>query len=507
MTSIAEKIVDSDYRRIASFIEAETGLIFPESKKRFLLKVVCDASRNLGYPNPSVLIGQIGNKKLSRQALDTLIAHLTVGETYFFRDKAFFQVLKDDIFRGLIYHPRRPDKSIRVWSAGCASGEEPYSIAMLMEEMSYRISGIPMTIIGSDINPFFLEKARKGLYTHWSFRETPKTILNRYFEKKDENHFEIKPGIREMVRFVRLNLAKEKDYGMVLRFNDPFDLVICRNVLMYFSPSIRQKVVDKLIRILDRNGWLVVGPAETAFIDSPEMTPVRFKNTIFFRKGPPRRTERNYIEPIQPGYNQHQALARRTPAGLPASISPPVVPFRRKTDRVTKKDSLEILKEAQAAYNKGDYRNSSSLLLELVKRDASRNDDLLIATSGMLLLVRSYANMGEMDEASFWCKEALKAEPLNPEAHFLSAIIAQEEGRMEEAAQALKRAIYLDPDFIMAHFSLALQMKNTGRAKAAEKYLSTVKSLLAEMDPEQTVPFSEGLTAKRLSEMVTRLLA
>lgn len=165
-----EKMIES----LSRLISALTGLHFPENKYNALTRGILAVTRDLGMDIED-FIHSLSNP--SKKIIDALTSRLTVGETYFLRDKNFFQILQDHILRGIITHPKRNNKRIIFWSAGCATGEEPYSIAILINEMRTALKTWDITIIGSDINPEALEKARKGVYSTWSMREDRKSVV------------------------------------------------------------------------------------------------------------------------------------------------------------------------------------------------------------------------------------------------------------------------------------------------------------------------------------------
>lgn len=472
-----------------------TGLHFPAKKRRALHKGIAAAAGETGFASSNELALSLISTPPSTAVLNALVKHLTIGETFFFRDKHLFQILKDDILRGLYQQPRRGDKSIRIWSAGCATGEEPYSIAILMDQMEYWFRDWDITILGTDVNPDFLAKARKGIYSRWSFRDTPDDILNQYFQSIDGNTFELIPRIRQMVRFEPLNFVSN-DHLSLRHRTGPMDLILCRNVMMYFDIGVRNAVIHKLNHLLIDDGWLVVGPAETGFISVAGLTPVRFPNAVLYRKGPPRgnnspldAAQTRSRHPIRPAENpEHQAGSQHQ--------------NRRKTDTgmVAKTATNRFYEDALESYEKGRYRAAIRILTPVLTDRTARPARFLMLTESMALMARCHANLGELTDAEYWCRSAISNEKLNPAHHYLLATVYQEADRTAEAVRAAKQSLYLDPQFVMGHFILGVLMQQSGRKAEAKKHFQNALNLLNPVGNDEPVPHSEGMTAGRLKQ-------
>jgi len=476
---------------LGRFIATHTGLHFPPKKRRTMLKGVSAAAEAMGAGNMTDFIVNLLNAPPSREALDTLVKYLTIGETFFLRDKPLFQILRDDIFRGILQNPRHTEKKIRIWSAGCSTGEEPYSVAILIDQMENQFRGWEITILGTDLNPHSLEKARAGQFTRWSFRDTPDDILTRYFTPADAATFEIVPVIRNRVRFTQLNFAAD-DYGRLLSGAGPMDIILCRNVLMYFDAPVRDAVISRLNRMLIDNGWLIVGPAESGFVNEPGLTPVRFPNAVLHRKGPPRQEEREGSSDFW-----------RVPEKISRDHSRP---SRRKSDTVYKKPpETDHFQEALSAFNNGNYRRTIRILEALIESSSANAERFLLIAGSQVLTARAYANLGELREAEHWCRAAINHEKLNPAHYYLLATIYQEDGRQPEAIKAVKQALYLDPEFVMGHFTLGVLMQQAGRMADARKHLHNAVALLQTMGDDDAVPHSDGITAGRLRQTAQQM--
>src|SRR3990170_1598225 len=213
-----------------------------------------------------------------------LASHLTVGETYFFRDHALFEALEKQILPSLIAARRAQGLlQLRLWSAGCATGEEPYSLAILLDRLLPDRSRWALTILATDINLEALHVAQRGVYRQWSFRNTPEWVRTRYFHHRDGETFEAAPDIRQTVVFAPLNL-NDGSYPSVVTNTVAMDLIFCRNVLMYFTPQAQRASVARLQGALVTGGWLVVSPAEASAALLRPLVPVQCSGAILYHK-------------------------------------------------------------------------------------------------------------------------------------------------------------------------------------------------------------------------------
>ncbi|MCL5668881.1 MAG: chemotaxis protein CheR, partial [Gammaproteobacteria bacterium] len=195
--------------RLSELLEAQIGLHFPGERWRDLERGIAAAARELGFPEVEACARRLLSAPLTHRQIEILASHLTVGETSFFRDRKSFEALEQYVLPPLIRSRRDSERRLRIWSAGCSTGEEPYSIAMVLDRLLPDHEQWNITILATDINPQSLRKAVEGAYGEWSFRDTPDWIRERYFKKARPGRFEIHPRIRKMVTFSYLNLADD----------------------------------------------------------------------------------------------------------------------------------------------------------------------------------------------------------------------------------------------------------------------------------------------------------
>ena len=190
-------------------ILASLGLNFSENHEKDLIRKAGFAAKEFGYPNTEQFVEWLLNSTLTEQQTGTLASYLTIGETYFLREKKSFDFLEQIYLPGLIYKRFGSDRRLRIWCAGCSTGEEAYSLAIEVLQSVPDIQHWDISIMATDINPMFLEKAKKGIYTKWSFRNNAESSIGKYFTKTGPNEYHILPMIKRMVNFTSLNLAED----------------------------------------------------------------------------------------------------------------------------------------------------------------------------------------------------------------------------------------------------------------------------------------------------------
>jgi chemotaxis protein methyltransferase CheR len=430
--------------QLSEFVASRVGLHFPEAKWSDLEAGLVSASREKGMVNEGAYAQWLLSTSLSRHEVETLASHLTVGETYFFREKGSFDALEQQVLPELIRNRRAAGRRLRIWSAACCTGEEAYSVAMLLDRILPDISDWNITILATDINPNFLEKATAGIYREWSFRAIPPGIRDSYFSPVGEGSMRIAERIRQMVTFSFLNLA-EDEYPSLVNNTNAMDVVLCRNVLMYFTPQKAARVVAGLHEALIDNGWLLVAPSEGSQILYGQFALFGFPDATFYRK---------------------------------TAVAPP---------------SLDVsgvaLDEPMPPFMAGRHDETPRI-------PATRERVSPLLTAQML------ANRGELPEARAWCDRAILSDALNPAHRFLLAMIVQEQGDLDEAAKYLRQALYLDAGFVMAHFALGNLAMRLGKPRQSRKHFGNVLGLLEGLEPDTPVPEAGGLTAGRISEMI-----
>ena len=494
MIAMATAIPDSLLRQFSGFLATRMGLHFPPPRWPDMLRGLERAAPEFGLPGPEACMRLLMASPLKRPQVETLARHLTVGETYFYREPAVFAALECDVLPPLITARRATSRHLRIWSAGCCTGEEPYSLAILLSRLIPDIEQWNVTLLATDINPHFLAGAVRGEYREWSFRGAPTWLREGYFDLSRAGNYVIQPRLRRLVSFDYLNLVDDI-YPSLANGTNGMDIVLCRNVLMYFEADAMRAVVDKLRRSLSEGGWLVVSSTEAGTALLSGFTTVEFADACLYRKGVDRL--------------DWQPMARQElPAPLPDRIEVPTsipqiavpgaaqIAMAHPTNEPRSESAAagEFYSQALACYAQGAYAQVAELMAGALDTDAQ----------GLALAARARANLGQLDEACRLCEAAVAADKGRPDLRYLLATVLMEQGQVEAAATTLKQALYLDQDFVIAHFALGNLYRRQGRAAEAARHFANARQLLAGYPPGTLLPEAEGLAAGRLLDIIDR---
>ncbi|MEO5351646.1 MAG: hypothetical protein H7835_00285 [Magnetococcus sp. XQGC-1] len=427
--------------------------------------------------------------------MELLAKQLTIGETYFFRDEKNFQLLGNEILPAL-YQANK--ERITLWSAGCSSGEEPYTMAMTVD-MAPPTSG-EVKIVASDINPIALEKAQLGQYTDWSFRNPPPGIREKYFTRASPNKLQIVRAMQEKVLFLQVNLVADL-YPPPLERPGSVDVLFCRNVLMYFTQEKRNFIVNKFSQLLADGGWFFVSPSEAALIQHPALTCDRSTEPNLFRKRLSPLPIRSVLpvppRPLSPRstlLKQVQEHKKHAPAPKREPHAPRPLPAQHEgmVERAGKLFKAHRLTEAAALLT--DY------LAGCKPAAVGEGDGSLQAA--ILLLAKIQANLGNLEQAEQGYRRAIALDRLQADHYYHLAIILLEKGDSVEAAALLEKALFLQPELVVAHLQLATLLPDKKRAR---KHARNVLDLLAKLPADAVVPLSDGLTASAIIQMARQI--
>jgi chemotaxis protein methyltransferase CheR len=268
---------------LSGFIKTKMGLYFPQKKFSELSYKLIDIYKEFGFKNINDFIDNILEDKNTKKSIDALASKLTIGETYFWRDRELFRILEYSLLPEMIEKKSAGNKSIRIWSAGCSTGEEPYSIAILFNRLIPDLSDWRITITATDINHEFLNKASRGRYSEWSFHSAPNWLKGDYFTKNGGREYLLADSIRRMVKFSYLNLFDDA-YPSLSNNTNANDIIFCRNVLMYFDTNDIREISDRLYNCLVDGGLLITSDSETFHYLSPRFKHIHHKGVSIYQK-------------------------------------------------------------------------------------------------------------------------------------------------------------------------------------------------------------------------------
>jgi chemotaxis protein methyltransferase CheR len=492
----------------ARFLAREIGLHFCAERLPELGAKMASLAQEEGFSDPNAYLCRLMSGALAPEQVDKLARTLTIGETYFLRDPKSYQILEEQLLPALIAARRKTDRTLRIWSAGCSSGEEPYSLAILLSRALPDIADWRISLLGTDLNPQALERARAGVYGQWSFRNAPDWLMG-YFRRREDGSFEILPQIRELVRFSQLNLADERAAARC-EGTDRLDIIFCRNVMLYFDTAQIEKTMAIFHACLRDQGWLFVGPTEIDHSNFQGFSCRQYEGAFVLSKGAeePQQSRSLWCESLL--YEEEAAApVKDRAAELP--IEPPPAPALAKSaalapsapgDEPTaapRSSTRTGYAEVLAKYEAGHYQQAVELALGC--HDAGEEQGEVWA-----LGARALANLGQFDEAQRCCEKAIACDRLSAHNHYLLSIILEQQGDLTGAASSLKHALYIDHDYLLAYFALGNLSRQCGDLKEAQRNFANALRLLERRDPREVLQEAEGMTAGRLAEMIRALV-
>ncbi|MDD5035087.1 MAG: hypothetical protein PHE55_10040 [Methylococcaceae bacterium] len=444
-------IEDELLTRIKALISAQTGLRVREQDDEALRRIIGQRMQSLKLSSPKEYCQFLAADTNGKQEQEALTILLTPGETYFFRDAGQFALLKDEILPELIER-RQSKRSLRIWSAACSSGEEAYSLAMLLDELMADVSQWDILLLGSDINPQAIARAKRGIYTEWSFRRLDEESRHQYFHRRDET-WELDRRIRDRVKFRTGNLLADQfpDFGTGLY---EMDLILCRNVFIYLTPAVVSAITDKLTETLAEGGYLITSHGELHAHPLEKLRSRVFPQSIVYQK---------VSTPPPPSILVPAHAARDT-------VKPPPEPRPARPAPMPRLPSTEM--KDRSAELQNAWR---------------------------------YANQGQRELALKCCSEMIAKNPLDAEPYYLSALLAQENGNIAEAKSLLKKVIYLDPFLIAAYLELGDYYERENNSTMARKMRTTAFDLLKALPQDEPVKLFGTATAREIRQSVEPL--
>lgn len=422
--------------RLKRAVVEKTGHHYYVDKDKLLLERVNERMRARGITSLNRYLEILdADAGLEWRALEDAI---TIGETYFFRYPDHFHALRTQVLPDLI--ARRADtRTLRIWSIGCANGAEPYSLAILLREvLGDQVDTWRIALVAGDISEKALSAARNARYGAWALRTMPPEDRAKYFHR-DGSAWVLKREYRAMVRFERQNILDLLSRTAPIEWSG-FDLILCRNVLIYFSPQQALEIMEALKRRLTPEGTLVLGHAEAILAANPGLLETQALPSEF-----------------------GQALAPAA-APLPAvapSYFPPAVP---------------------------------PLPLFMAPRPL-REPVAGLPDAEEIGQVQLLADAGAYEQAERLCRDLIARDPTSARLHYYDAVLRQVSDDPAGAEAALKRALYLDRGFTLAHHRLGMLMLGAGRTQEARRSLMTAARLAEDAPASTPLPEGQGVSA------------
>jgi chemotaxis protein methyltransferase CheR len=478
----------SSFQAVTSVIHEGTGLVFPAYRQAELQQALERALPK--DPDPDRLRRLLQSDGDAREAL---VAELTVGETYFLRDENQFALVRQLLPE---LAATRSPLPVRVWCAGCASGEEPYSVAILAEQLGL---GDRVTVLGTDLSRARLAQARRAIYRPWSMRGVDPAVTDRFFDARGSS-FHLRPHIRDRVEFRYLNLAEDRFPSLTAGIWG-MDLVLCRNVLIYFDRPTIERVARRLVDTLGEDGWLLLGASDPPIGDLIDVDVALTRHGLAYRQprggtstpaalAPPA-SDADVIPIVEPTAGHTDALPETAEDVLAAPAAPTSSVDVAARDRAASVPPDEL----EAAYAARAYDRAEAIARQMLERDPSE-------PRLWIVLIRALANRGCLADAAKSADAALERHRDSAELLYLHAVLLSQSARHAEAAAAARRALYLERDLIVAHVALGNARGRLGDAEGAARAFRNADALLARLPVDAAVPAADGQPVQRLRQIV-----
>jgi chemotaxis protein methyltransferase CheR len=505
-------------------LEAEFGLVFDEGRKEQVQEALLARLTDLQLTGPEYLKRLAGDRSEREKAA----ALLTVPESYFFRHIDQLRVFTDVVLPERLSATGQ-NRALRILSLGCANGEEPYTLSMLLAEHTHALNGRDVAIRACDLDAEALRRARRGTYTNWALRATPQSYRSRYFTAVG-NRYRLIDSVRQSVHFECCNALKlcraEADANI--------DIVFFRNVLIYFSPEAIRVAINGVARMLAPGGFLFLGPAETLRGISSEFDLCHTQEAFYYRRksspGEVIRMARSAPErkAVEPDPVIEETLAEIPTNGAQLAPFPDSLlstawmeEIERSSQRVRGLDAARLSAHGRprsAVPAAGVHHSSTESLqhfLSLLTQE--RYADILVEIEALPILVRkdadiellkalAHLNRREIRKAQDVCREMVVRDSMNASGHYILALCSEHTGDLLDSAEHDQIAIYLDPTFAMPHLHLALLARKRDDQYMARREFENANLLLARESASRLVMFGGGFSRDALRNLCRREL-
>lgn len=447
----------------------------------------------------------------SQREWKLLANRFRVGESYFLRDSGQMDLLAQEIFPELLQR-NRIQRSLCIMSAGCSSGEEAYSLAILLDRLVPANESWDIEILGVDIDEHALDVARAGYYTEWSFRRIPDSIRNAYFEQEG-SRWRIHSRIQANVRFMRLNMVKDlaPALGTLIA---PLDFILCRNVFIYFGTDTIKSLTDIFAHALNPDGYLMTGHGELRGIKHPLLQLRSFATSVVYQRLMPGKLS---IENSDISRNALQDIPRvklpKTIKSQPLRLSHPVKPIgsTNKPTKILTRPHPHPPRQPLKPKSNPDISELRTLFLQakyaqVVTSSAALLKQFPEELEIWQLAAQAHANLGQYAEAESCCNRLLKIDVFHAPAYFLLAHIALENGDEQQRRVLLKKALYLDHTFVAPQLELAEIFSREGDTERANKMHLAVLRVLESLPEDAAVDMLDGWKVQDLLAQMRELL-
>ena len=459
---MATSLTPAALMRAAALIENRIGIAVQTS----LYGVLDDVLLTLANGDVNAYLDELESGKETDKLWQKLVDALTIGETYFLRDEEHFHLLRTHVLPELIEtHRQQENLTLSIMSVGCATGEEPYSLAITLYELLPDIKNWTVQLIGVDLNSRALHTARRGVYRKWAFRHTDLDFQRSYFDPVPTG-LQIKPFIQRLVTFQHTNIFASRSLPNC-------DLILCRNVLLYFSNKYKRLAETSFYDTLAPGGWLLLARSESIH-EQPKRWIINNYADASIHKKP--------VRPIKPGTGILYSPKQQT--GMLRTIS---------TDK-------DIYQDAVLSLQSEDYDKSEQLVSGLLFKHPTH-------VQGLVLLASIDANRQRVMQAHARLDKAIEIEPLLADGHYLRALLHMEGGDVNAAQTSLRAALYCERNHPLASFMLGNIHAQTGKIKRATRFWENAHLAISDLEADDPISDISNTTAGQIEALVSEQLS
>jgi chemotaxis protein methyltransferase CheR len=467
--------LDESDKELIKVINQRLGIVVNEKQIPNIRKSIKRFCEKSNYSINDYLIA-LRNAHAGSPILKDLVENITIGETYFFRDDKQTALLQNVILPELINKKRAKNNlSLRIWSAGCASGEELYTIIIMLHELLPDIKNWKLNFLGTDINTVVLQKALSGIYTEWSMRSISPRYKKLYLHESN-GEYSLDKEIVENAKFAYLNLT-EDNYPSLINSTVAQDLILCRNVLIYFDDAHIAEIMKKLARSLGEEGYLLLGASD----------PINYKHTHLSLVGEQGKLFSNITK-----LPEKIHCITPTPKKIifidKSPLCSPIIPSAAKPITVLPQNTTELDNLLQQS----DWE---AIVTTINNYPENRRNKPEILS----LKAKALACLGKLDEAAILCQQSLKLDSLRSDTYFIYAMITLQLCQYAKAEEALRKTLYLDRNFVLGHYQLGLLLIHKDDFKAGIKSLKNALTIAEQKPPEKKIPDFGELTFGKLA--------
>ncbi|MBI1870023.1 MAG: tetratricopeptide repeat protein [Chlamydiae bacterium] len=459
------KLSDADFESFQTLLIQECGFFFDPNRQELLFSGLSDRMAKRHIDSAKEYYDFIKNHPEGEIEIKSLIDLLTIGETYFFRNPAHFDVLKEHVLPLFVRDRSHGSKTLNLWSAGSSTGEEIYSLAITLLETLPEPETWNISLLATDVNRNHLLRAKEAIYSERAVRQVPPEWLEKYFTQRGRKYI-LKECVKKKVHFEYHNLIKD---SFTLPGMQEVDILFCRNVIIYFNLETIRRLFNQFATCVREPGYLFMGEAETLWTLSDQFVPVEFPHSIIYRKSP------------HPGEEILKPFVDLPPFEL--------LMFQ---DALTPSESLPLstplLEQGLAAMKQKNYTQAEHLLDEVLRLNPHQSSALLGKASIL-------ADQGQYESAVPILLRVVQLNNLSSPGYYLLGAVYQKLGKMDLAVEAFQKALYVNPSIALAHFELGNIYQCQKRvSKAKREFQNTLKALETKAD-EELIAFSEDITA------------